>query len=147
MTKSEKYDELYEKVQNLIKKENPCRIDKDGICIRERTRKELFGVYKKNNCCGSPYFLDLSDKGTCKFLGENGCTIKSLQCSIWFCDFIYLMYKGTDFIKEVEKLRKEIAKNDFNDHRKPRDFTLKKIEIKEKIENLNNELVELYNKD
>lgn len=46
----------------------------DGICACQRAGKERATI---NGCCG-----------TCEYLGDRGCTIKSLACKIFFCHYI-----------------------------------------------------------
>lgn len=138
---SKKFDELYEKAQNLMKKYNPCRIDENGLCLRSRNQEELFGYHKINNCCGNSKPSEYKGK-SCKYLDENkGCTVKSLNCSIWFCDFIHTMFRKSDLLKEMEKIRKEAEEyNLAGDHRKPKEYTIKRAEISNKIDRLKKEL-------
>lgn len=142
----QKYDELYEAANKLIQENSPCRIDSNGLCIRERFRFEMFGKYKENNCCGSPNINDLSGKKSCKFIGEKGCTVKSLECSIWFCGFIRQWYKGTDFLNDIEKIQNEALKYNLLDPRKPKEYTLEKIKIEDKISEFSIALRELASK-
>ncbi|HIQ65014.1 MAG TPA: hypothetical protein IAC85_04660 [Candidatus Faecenecus gallistercoris] len=46
----------------------------DGKCACQRAGKEKAII---NGCCG-----------TCEYLGDHGCTIKSLACKIFFCHYI-----------------------------------------------------------
>jgi len=55
------YDALYLIADDIINTHNPCEINKDGC---------LCG----NFCCSG-----------CKYLGENGCTVKCLACKTHLC--------------------------------------------------------------
>lgn len=140
------YSEMYYKANKLMEEENPCKINAKGICIRERVRFEMFGTIKKNNCCGSPKKNNLSEEGTCKYLGEKGCSVKSLECSLWFCNFIRDWYKGTKFLQEVDKIALDAEKLDLLDSRKPKEYTLEKIRLKKDKEKIEKELKELKKK-
>lgn len=78
------YDEMCLFLDNEFKKRNLC-----GFCNKLcKRRKKLIekGIYKEtydNGCCYS--YLK---KETCKFLGENGCTIKCLGCKIFTCLYL-----------------------------------------------------------
>ena len=63
---SEAYDYLYLKAEQLFAEYNPCDV-RDGNCKNGRLRETKF-------CCWG-----------CEHLGDNGCTVKSLCCKLWFC--------------------------------------------------------------
>lgn len=101
---SEKYDELYEKADKLLKEYNPCKI-KCGSCQANRIDPK----YNSTNqlCCGGcPHW-------------KNGCTVKSLACKLWLCGpvqgkFPYLYNKNSERIRELahklEAIRNEAYK-------------------------------------
>lgn len=64
---SKKYDELCEKADKILKKNNPCAW-KNCTCkaIREHNKKDA--------CCTS-----------CEHLKSTGCSVKSLSCKTWLC--------------------------------------------------------------
>lgn len=71
---SEKYDELYDKADKLLKECNPCKI-KCGSCQANRIDPKYNST--KQLCCGGcPYW-------------KNGCTVKSLACKLWLCTPIH----------------------------------------------------------
>jgi len=145
--KEKLYDEIYLSVDNLVKEENPCKIDSNGVCIRERVRFELFGKTKKNNCCGSPDPDNISGRGTCRFLDTSkGCTVKSLECSLWFCSFIRKWYKGTKFLESIDSLQKKDDDFKLLDPRKPKEYTIEKIKIEERMNKLDKQLYALKKK-
>lgn len=80
--KNKKIHEVYLSICNYIDKfyidKNICGF-KDGTCMCQRMGIEKT---KKNGCCGS-----------CKYLGNKGCTIKSLACKIFYCRYIRNNYK------------------------------------------------------
>lgn len=70
---SKLYDLLYDKADRLIKQYNPCNIHKENnriVCNNEYMCK----VYGQQLCCTN-----------CKYLGEHGCTTKSLGCKLGCC--------------------------------------------------------------
>jgi hypothetical protein len=90
---SKKYDELYNKADKLFKKYNPCKI---------QNRKCIVG---KHCCCGNEY--KTIEEGRCKYLTENGCSVKSLACKLWLCYNIFWKEdnKITELNNKLEKLR------------------------------------------
>ena len=63
-----KYDELYERASEVVRKVNPCRI-KDGKCrAGEHVEDGL--------CCHG-----------CEYLGPDGCTTQALGCRMYLCYF------------------------------------------------------------
>jgi hypothetical protein len=101
---SEKYDELYDKADKLLKEYNPCRI-KCGSCQANRIDPKYNST--KQLCCGGcPYW-------------KNGCTVKSLACKLWLCGpvqgkFPYPNNKKTELVSELvgklEDIRNEAYK-------------------------------------
>lgn len=63
------YLTLYDQGNAVLKRYNPCKIE-NGRCA---------GGYAdtKGLCCD-----------TCKHLGPEGCTVKSLECKMWLCEKI-----------------------------------------------------------
>ena len=79
------YDDLYEQGQKIIDTFNPCEISNDKCARVVDSRFGLsqpFGYF----CCQG-----------CKYLGETGCTTKSLWCKLWLC------YSRTEKHKECSK--------------------------------------------
>lgn len=69
-SKKEMYLNLCNKIEGIIKEDNPCDFI-DGRCIVARTHTE----FKFNSCCRK-----------CGKQNESGCTIKSLGCKLYFCN-------------------------------------------------------------
>lgn len=69
--KAKRLKYIYEKVcsnlDDLAKQNNYCDF-KCNKCLVQRNREAF------NGCCGN-----------CKYLGSNGCTIKSLTCKLYYC--------------------------------------------------------------
>lgn len=88
---SEKYDELYDKASELLKKFNPCKIE-NGTCFQYR---EALKKYEERSLRNPQYFPPEDIKaatkhynfccGGCKHLGPNGCMVKALYCRTWLC--------------------------------------------------------------
>lgn len=91
-----KYDRLYEKADRLFKKHNPCQFI-DGLCIKNRKNG---GV--SNGCCHE----------SCDHLGPRGCTIKSLGCKLFTCDYICENHEMLD--KKICKLRRKAGMKSFS---------------------------------
>ena len=73
MNFEEEYDSLYEKIDEFIKRVNPCQIS-NGTCYRGRKGHDNF-------CCGKT-----PTNPVCKYC-NNGCIAnKPLYCRIWICD-------------------------------------------------------------
>lgn len=82
---SAEYDRLYDEASTIIKRENPCQIERDaaGTVTCVRTRKFPAATYPaggKGLCCSG-----------CQHLGPDGCTTNSLGCRMGACtdDFEY----------------------------------------------------------
>lgn len=76
------YDYVYDKLDVLFKKYNPCAVRND-TCISGRN-----GCI--NFCCDG-----------CKHLSENGCTVKALSCKFFLCSHCI---ESDVFMKECNKL-------------------------------------------
>ena len=69
----EEYDKLYKKIDDFIKKVNPCKVV-DGKCLRA----QLGG---NNFCCGKYCQIE-----PCKHLTRNGCGAeKPIACRLFLC--------------------------------------------------------------
>ena len=68
------YDYLYDLLDNYYKDKNICEFDCDKTCIAKRLNKTKV---KKNGCCGN-----------CKYITDNGCSIKCLTCKMFFCKIV-----------------------------------------------------------
>ena len=97
MTPQDVYSKLYRIAASILRDNNPCqiRLDEDGIASCSRTRKDpnYEGPARKGVlCCGG-----------CEKLGPDGCTVDSLDCKLWVCDYI----ERTDSVTTVsmESLR------------------------------------------
>lgn len=91
MTRSEHYDDLYERGSNLLKMHNPCNIRQEGekwVCNNTRGGLEW--------CCGG-----------CKHLGPNGCTVKALSCKLWLCNQVADRSGSIAFNQGVALLHRE----------------------------------------
>lgn len=71
MDKSALYDQIFEKVDNIMKEHNPFD-DIDGFCTRGR-------LGYRNFCCSG-----------CKHLSSDGCKAnKPLLCRLWVCSTVW----------------------------------------------------------
>jgi hypothetical protein len=70
------YSKMYDSLMWFYRHINPCQW-KDGKCYRMR----LIGG---ESCCMHP---------KCKYLGQNGCRVKSLSCKSWLCEQVYTNLK------------------------------------------------------
>ena len=79
------YDLLYAKADKLLKKYDPCRVNKDlfggTYCQKFNDRDEL--------CCGGY-------NGKCEYWSTTGCTIKCLACKVGLCNCNSRYYIGED---------------------------------------------------
>jgi hypothetical protein len=92
MNISERYDEVYSKMQDLLTKTNPCRIKKDD--------------QGKVSCCGEDNPC-LCCSG-CKHLSPDGCAVKSLACKLWLCgEAMRNALRDPAFVAEYSKLLDE----------------------------------------
>lgn len=67
MTKEERYDDLYQKAEDLMAKYNPCH-SLEGKCRGD------YWYSSDSFCCSR-----------CKYLTKEGCSVKSLFCKLWTC--------------------------------------------------------------
>lgn len=74
MTVSEEYDRLYGKIDEAIKKINPCKVE-NGTCIRARDGG-------RNFCCGKYY----CSSTVCKHLKGTCSANKPIACRMWLCE-------------------------------------------------------------
>ncbi len=79
------YDSICNYHDKLYISTNICEFDNNGDCLAKRNNK---CKVKHNGCCG-----------TCKYLGNNGCTIKCMACKGYFCNYIKKVKK----IKGINK--------------------------------------------
>jgi hypothetical protein len=95
---SAKYDELYEKASQILKKYNPCQVE-NWVCERGRQGGENF-------CCRC-----------CEHLSKKGCTVKALYCRVWLCNYalqnLRRQNKIEDFGKEINEVYSEADKYHF----------------------------------
>lgn len=89
MTKSEIYDQLYDRAIKLMVEYNPCDI-RGGICASKRL--EL----GPNFCCTR-----------CINLSDSGCQVTSLLCKIWVCGAIRPLLPRT-FHEKIGEILKEV---------------------------------------
>jgi hypothetical protein len=64
--KSALYDNLYHRAGLILARHNPCSL-KEGSCLQAG-----------GHCC--------KNEDVCRYLGDNGCTVKALTCKLWLCD-------------------------------------------------------------
>lgn len=86
---SKNYDLIYEEVDKLIDKYNPCQFE-NGKCI----------IARENNtkvCCKP-----------CFYLTGKGCNVKALGCKVSFCPEIWKLFSEL-LICEFMKLRHKVA--------------------------------------
>ena len=84
------YDTLYNEADKVFKEYNPCEINSDGICKHNR------------KCCNGK-----KTGVICKYLGDNGCTIRCLSCKLWTCK---TLNKSNPEIREMLEPLNKIAK-------------------------------------
>ncbi len=80
---SDKYDELYKRLDELHKKHDPCQVKKRKnvlTCIAGRDGQSYCtdNLHESFSCCTG-----------CRYLGEAGCTVEALRCKLWFCGYLY----------------------------------------------------------
>ena len=64
-------------------KENICEFDKNGLCIAQRNGKHNSKI---NGCCGK-----------CIYIGKKGCTIKSITCKTFYCNYLKSIKKVPNY--------------------------------------------------
>lgn len=69
------YFDLFNRAKNLFQEYNPCSVCM-GAGIKTCARGRVGGT---NFCCSD-----------CKYLGEHGCSVKSLQCQLWVCHYEFV---------------------------------------------------------
>ncbi len=67
------YDSICDTLDKYVTN-NICEFDDKGLCIAERNNKTKTNT---NGCCGK-----------CIYVGNKGCTIKSLTCKMFYCKYI-----------------------------------------------------------
>ncbi len=112
---SNKYEELYNKASEILKKYNPCQIENDN-CISGRKsieRKDIYGSFKF--CCQG-----------CKHLSPNGCTVKALYCKTWICNYLQQngFGWGSEFAKEMREVIAEADRYDLLKFRSSKEESL-----------------------
>jgi len=73
----ELYDRVYAVADSLIKRYDPCRVEKvgKGVICADRGRSYLkFESARNVTCCEC-----------CVYLGPNGCTVKCISCKLFLC--------------------------------------------------------------
>jgi hypothetical protein len=88
MTKEERYNDLYQKAENLMAIYNPCK-SLDGKC------KAGDHYYDDSFCCDN-----------CKYSSKEGCSVESLFCKLWTCRKTELL-QSREFKLEQHKLLNE----------------------------------------
>lgn len=83
---NDKYDELYELADQLVKKLNPCHIKP---IFNGETNKPTGCMSCNGKATGTPHLCCRGNGAqgipVCKHLGKRGCRVKSLKCKLWFC--------------------------------------------------------------
>lgn len=81
-----RYDNLYERAEKLfmVKYRNPCELG--GL--------NCASLAGPGYCCYG-----------CKYLGKNGCRVKSLGCKLYYCAYILTKYPG--LVKELRMIERE----------------------------------------
>ena len=99
-----KFEELYQKAEVVLRKHNPCAITRHKgkvYCVGCPAKQPEWiysgGVYPNALCCGG-----------CKFHTDKGCTAeKPLTCKLWLCA------TAAKFFPECDKKLKEISNEAF----------------------------------
>ena len=116
-SKSEIYDDLFERTDRLMKKYNPCNVQ-NGQCR------------KGDPCCTAESHDDNLENNTCKYLKiPEGCSIKSLTCRLWLCGIESELAKDPkykSFLSELQQLRIEADKYKFFVFRGTKEQSLKR---------------------
>ena len=95
-TPEEVYDELYQLMEELFKKYDPCKIffmDNKFYCTRDKSNVEI------NGCCSA-----------CKYF-EDKCTVQCLACKMWICKEAFyslsseVQKKWKKEVKEINEIR------------------------------------------
>lgn len=97
---SKSYDVLYNKAKEILDRNNPCDF-KDGLCRREREKKQSGFEFEPFCCCNGDSFPSQNNEtgDHCKhFVKGSGCSVKSLSCITWVCD--------PDYFENKEDLQK-----------------------------------------
>ncbi len=81
--KKQLYSVLYTMAKDIVTTSNVCD-HRDGMCSRERDRKERKVQTNKYCCCGDPNGKASVDIH-CQYLTDTGCTVKNLDCMVWLC--------------------------------------------------------------
>jgi hypothetical protein len=72
-------DQLWKVADNVFKTHNPCNFNDKGECIRYQGGYRWYPEKDDTACCGG-----------CQYLRNTGCSIKSMYCKTWLCDYIYV---------------------------------------------------------
>lgn len=137
----QKFDELFDLADNILKKYNPCGIKKvNGNvschgCGNHHILKNIFIERTTNTlCCSGCRFHDT----IC------GCTAeKPLMCKLWLCNTVTLNFPDVD--TELENLRNQASKMGFCGYRLDKkellkkSFNINKIHDKNFLDNLIND--------
>jgi hypothetical protein len=113
------FDELYDRVDSLIKRHNPCQVTVtpntrfvSGVDVRCTSNRESTikcGIFDK----GKRRSLDLCCGG-CEFHTPTGCVAeKPMACRMWLCYTIKNNPKNADLVNQLNNLESEARREDF----------------------------------